>query len=245
MIAKSFQILSLLLAYPTVEIQAASCEFGEILSGEGLVPTDHLPALHRLIEEYRTRELLDLQERYVLLFDRTRSLSLHLFEHVHGESRDRGQAMVDLKAMYKERGLEIDSKELPDFIPLFLEFLSTLPDAEAIDLLGQPAHVIAALGERLAKRESSYAAVMLALAAMAEGDPEAIKALLDEPDDDPDDLEALDAVWEAENVTFGPGSPDEGCPKVDGMLDRLAAEITSPPKPAGAETAQNGSAHNG
>ena len=245
MTAKSFQILALLLAYPTVEIQAASCDFGEILSDEGLIPAEHLPALEQLIEEYRTRELLDLQERYVMLFDRTRSLSLHLFEHVHGESRDRGQAMVDLKAMYEERGLEIDSKELPDFIPLFLEFLSTLPDAEAIELLGQPAHVIAALGERLTKRESSYAAVMQALAAMAEVDSEAIKALLDEPDDDPDDLEALDAVWEAENVTFGPGSPDEGCPKVEGMLDRLAAEITAPPKPAGAETVQNGSAHNG
>jgi nitrate reductase molybdenum cofactor assembly chaperone NarJ/NarW len=243
MTAKSFQILSLLLAYPTVEIQAVSCEFGEILSGEGLVPTEHLPALHRLVEEYRTHDLLDLQERYVTLFDRTRSLSLHLFEHVHGESRDRGQAMVDLKAMYEDRGLEIDSKELPDFIPLFLEFLSTLPQGDAVDLLGQAAHVIAALGERLAKRESSYAAVMQALAEMAEVDSEAIKALLDEPDDDPDDLEALDAAWEAEQVAFGPGSPDEGCPKVDGMLDRLAAEITSPSKPAG--TAQNGSAHNG
>ncbi|MGJ8535786.1 MAG: nitrate reductase molybdenum cofactor assembly chaperone [Parasphingopyxis sp.] len=245
MTVKSFQVLSLLLAYPTIEIQAASCEFSDILTGEGLVPTEHLAALDRLIEEYRSRELLDLQERYVLLFDRTRSLSLHLFEHVHGESRDRGQAMVDLKAMYEDRGLEIDSKELPDFIPLFLEFLSTLPKEEAIDLLGQPAHVIAALGERLAKRESSYAAVLLALAAMAEIDAEAIKALLDEPDDDPDDLEALDAVWEAENVTFGPGSTEEGCPKVEGILDRLAAEITSPAKAAGSETVQSGSANNG
>lgn len=236
MTVKSFKILSLLLAYPTVEIQAASCEFYDILAGEGLVPDNHLPPLRALIEEYRTRALLDLQERYVLLFDRTRSLSLHLFEHVHGESRDRGQAMVDLKAMYEERGLAIESKELPDFIPLFLEFLSTLPKAEALDLLGQPAHVIAALGERLTKRESSYAAVMLALAAMAEADPKATEALLGEPDDDPNDLEAIDAIWEAEQVTFGPGSPDDGCPKVDGMLDRLAAEI-----PAG----DDGSTNNG
>lgn len=232
MTVKSFKILSLLLAYPTVEIQAASCEFSDILSGEGLVPDDHLPPLRALIEEYRTGELLDLQERYVLLFDRTRSLSLHLFEHVHGESRDRGQAMVDLQAMYEERGLAIDSKELPDFIPLFLEFLSTLPQDEALDLLSQPAHVIAALGERLARRETNYAAVMLALAAIVEADPKSTKALLEEPDDDPNDLEALDAVWEAENVTFGPGSPDEGCPKVDGMLDRLAAEMDTPPADA-------------
>jgi nitrate reductase delta subunit len=242
MTIKSFKILSLLLAYPTVEIQAASCEFHDILAGEGLVPADCLPPLRALIEEYRTRELLDLQERYVLLFDRTRSLSLHLFEHVHGESRDRGQAMVDLKAMYEERGLAIESKELPDFIPLFLEFLSTLPKAEALDLLGQPAHVVAALGERLAKRESSYAAAMLALAAMAEADPKATEALLDEADDDPNDLEAIDAAWEAEQVTFGPGSPDDGCPRVAGMLDRLAAEV---PPPDTAGKALDGSARNG
>lgn len=241
MTVKSFKILSLLLSYPTVEIQAASCEFGEILTGEAIIPDDQLPPLRALIEEYRTRDLLDLQECYVLLFDRSRSLSLHLFEHVHGESRDRGQAMVDLKAMYEDRGLEIDSKELPDFIPLFLEFLSTLPKEEAIDLLGQPAHVIAALGQRLAKRESNYAAVMLALAAIAEADPKATKALLEEPEDDPNDLEAIDAVWEAEQVTFGPGAPDEGCPKVGGMLDRLAAEM--PPIEAGED--QQGSAHNG
>ncbi|MEJ2459788.1 MAG: hypothetical protein P8Y58_17260 [Novosphingobium sp.] len=49
-----------------------------------------------LIDDLVTRDLYDAQERYVLLFDRTRKLSLHLFEHVHGESRDRGQAMVDL-----------------------------------------------------------------------------------------------------------------------------------------------------
>lgn len=238
---KSFKVLSLLLSYPTPEIQAASCEFADILTGEAIVPDDHLLPLRALIEEYRTSELLDLQERYVLLFDRTRSLSLHLFEHVHGESRDRGQAMVDLKAMYEARGLEIESSELPDFIPLFLEFLSTLPEANALDLLRQPAHVIAALGKRLARRESSYAAVMLALAAIAEADPKATEALLEEPDDDPDDLEALDAVWESEQVTFGPGSPEKGCPKVDAMLDRLATEIP----PSGADSRRKGSANNG
>lgn len=240
--AKTFKILSALLAYPTVEIQAASCDFGKILSDEALIPVEHLPGLNTLIEEYRTRELLDLQERYVLLFDRTRSLSLHLFEHVHGESRDRGQAMVDLKAMYEERGLEIGSSELPDFIPLFLEFLSTLPGDEAFELLSQPAHVIAALGERLAKRESSYAAVLTALAAIAEpADTAATEAILAEADDDPEDLEALDAIWEAEAVTFGPGSPDDGCPKVAGMMDRLAA--AGPPAAAMASDA--GSAKNG
>ena len=83
-----------------------------------------------------TGDLYDLQERYVLLFDRTRSLSLHLFEHVHGESRDRGQAMVDLKTIYENGGLEIAATELPDFVPLFLEFLSTQPRAGGLRSAG-------------------------------------------------------------------------------------------------------------
>ncbi len=106
-----------------------------------------------------------LQERYVLLFDRTRSLSLHLFEHVHGESRDRGQAMVDLIKVYEDGGYSPTASELPDFLPLFLEFASTRRPAEAIELIGQPAHVFAALGERLRKRKSPYTAVFAALIA--------------------------------------------------------------------------------
>ena len=239
MTAKSFQILSLLLAYPTVEIQAVSCEFSDILAGEGVVPDGQLKALNTLIEEYRTGDLLDLQERYVLLFDRTRSLSLHLFEHVHGESRDRGQAMVDLKAMYEAKGLMIDSTELPDFLPLFLEYLSILPCEEALDLIREPAHVIAAVGERLIKRDSSYAAVLGALGQLAgPADAKVIEALRAEPDDDPEDLEALDEAWEAEQVTFGPGSPEDGCPKVSDMLGKMLVE--TPP-----EAAANGGQDNG
>lgn len=223
--AQTFKILSALLSYPSAEIQSAAEEFLPILANEGLLSPDDLTAINLLIEELQSRDLLDLQERYVMLFDRTRTLSLHLFEHVHGESRDRGQAMVDLKAMYEERGLDISSTELPDYVPLFLEFLSVLEDDEAIDLLSQPAHVIAALGERLATRESSYAAALTALAGIAEpADATATQAILAEPEDDPEDLEALDAIWEAEAVTFGPGSPDDGCPKVAGMMEALAEE---------------------
>ena len=87
----------------------------------------------------------------MLLFDRTRSLSLHLFEHVHGESRDRGQAMIDLKALYEKNGLAISATELPDFLPLFLEYLSTRPLAEAAEMLGQTAHISRRVAERLAQ----------------------------------------------------------------------------------------------
>ena len=233
---KTFKILAALLTYPTAEIQEAVPDFLPLLKEESLLPAAFVKRLQPLITEYQERDLLDLQERYVLLFDRTRSLSLHLFEHVHGESRDRGQAMVDLKAMYEDKGLLIDSTELPDFLPLFLEFLSILPAAEALELLSEPAHVIAAIGERLTKRDSSYAAVLGALGQLAgPADAEVIEALRKEPDDDPEDLEALDEAWEAEQVTFGPGAPEDGCPKVNDMLGKMLDETSVQSSP-GAST---------
>ena len=120
---RTFKILSLLLSYPTEEFQAAASELTAVLDQEALLPARMRPRLAALIDELATRDLYDLQERYIHLFDRTRSLSLHLFEHVHGESRDRGQAMIDLMELYEKAGLQIDAKELPDYLPLFLEFL--------------------------------------------------------------------------------------------------------------------------
>ena len=235
----TFKILAALLTYPTAEIQEAVEDFLPLLKEEALVPAPFIKRLKPLIAEYQDRDLLDLQERYVLLFDRTRTLSLHLFEHVHGESRDRGQAMVDLKAMYEANGLNIDSTELPDFLPLFLEYLSILPCEDALELLQEPAHVIAAIGERLTKRDSSYASVLAALGQLAgPADPKVIAALRAEPDDDPEDLEALDEAWEAEQVTFGPGSPEDGCPKVSDMLGKMLEETPSEP-------ASNGGQYNG
>ena len=179
------------------------------------------------IDEIADGDLFDLQERYVLLFDRTRSLSLHLFEHVHGESRDRGQAMIDLRSLYEKNGLSISATELPDFLPLFLEFLSTRPISEARDLLGQTAHIVAALGERLAKRGSPYAAIFTALGEVAAADPAsaAVEALLAEPDADPDDFAALDAAWQDAPVMFGPDA-------ASGCKDDLVARIRAAKRPA-------------
>jgi nitrate reductase molybdenum cofactor assembly chaperone NarJ/NarW len=219
--AKTFKVLSALLSYPTVELQQAGGDLAAALDAEGLVTGHVRTALQRLIDEIADGDLYDLQERYTLLFDRTRSLSLHLFEHVHGESRDRGQAMIDLKAMYEQAGLDISASELPDFLPLFLEYLSTLPANEACATLGQPTHILAALAERLRKRKSPYEAVFRALAALAatKPKPEDVAILMQEPDPDPLDLAALDAAWEDEPVTFGPAA--NGCK--DGLVARLRA----------------------
>ena len=128
---KTLKVLSALISYPTVELTAAASELRGVLAVEGLLPKPIRADIEALIDDIAGADLLDAQERYILLFDRTRSLSLHLFEHVHGESRDRGQAMVELLKLYSAHGLELTAKELPDHLPVFLEFLSTLPDAEA------------------------------------------------------------------------------------------------------------------
>jgi nitrate reductase delta subunit len=226
---RTFKVLSLLLSYPSEEIQAAVNEMKAVLASEKLVPANVLAGLSGLLDEIAAGDLYDLQERYVLLFDRSRSLSLHIFEHIHGESRDRGQALVDLAEHYAAHGMALSARELPDFLPLFLEFLSTRPLPEALELLEQPLHVIAALGERLRKRKSGYAWTMLALQGIAKGKPVAadLKDLLSEPDEDPQDLEALDRAWEDQPVTFGPGAlsggvaPGGGCPTVRGTLARM------------------------
>jgi nitrate reductase delta subunit len=226
----TYRVLSALLSYPTEEMCAAAPAMRQALTDEALLGGHNLDSVVRLLDEFATRDLYDLQERYVLLFDRTRSLSLHLFEHIHGESRDRGQAMVDLLAQYEEYGLLLDAKELPDYLPVFIEFLATLEPDRAREQLMQPLHIVAALRKRLKKRRSAYAAVFHALEALAArpASAEEVGLLMNEPDEDPDDLEALDRNWIDEPVTFGPGATGDGCSKVDGMLKRMAGNRTAP-----------------
>ncbi|MCW5694246.1 MAG: nitrate reductase molybdenum cofactor assembly chaperone [Pseudolabrys sp.] len=225
--SRTLKALSALLTYPTAELAHATGEIGEALDKDRRIPASVRDQLHRLLNEMASGDLYDLQERYVLLFDRTRSLSLHLFEHVHGESRDRGQAMIDLKSQYEAAGLMMSAAELPDFLPLFLEYAATRPASEASDILGQPAHIFAAIAERLRKRRSAYEAVFRALVAIAAAKPkdEEVSALLNLPDPDAHDLAALDAAWEDEPVNFGPGSGD-------GCKDNIIARVRGGMRPA-------------
>jgi nitrate reductase molybdenum cofactor assembly chaperone NarJ/NarW len=219
--ANTYRALSALLSYPTRALQESAGDIRTIIRSEALAPEWALRQLDRLLSDLTSLDLYELQERYVFLFDRTRSLSLHLFEHVHGESRDRGQAMVDLQTLYAQCDLEVESGELPDFLPLFLEFLSTRPAGEARALLAEPVSVIAALKERLAKRKSPYAAVFRVLEVITGQVPRPVELeeLRKAEDADADDLEALDAAWEDTPVTFGPG--EQSCPKAREMLDRM------------------------
>ncbi|WP_395647998.1 nitrate reductase molybdenum cofactor assembly chaperone [Terricaulis sp.] len=223
--ANTYRALALLLSYPTAETVALMPAVRETLEQERLAPAGAVRGLAALSAELSEADLYDLQSRYVDLFDRTRSLSLQLYEHVHGESRDRGQAMVELLRLYSSRGLELTAKELPDHLPVFLEFLSLQPADEAAALLGEAAHVLEALRERLRKRESGYACVFDALLALAKADTDAaaLQALMREPDDDPNDLEALDKAWAEEQVTFGPDKV--GCPKAEAIIAQMKGTV--------------------
>jgi nitrate reductase delta subunit len=225
--------LSALLDYPTPELVAAADEISEAIGADAAIPASSRKALLALVADLKASDLFELQEQYVLLFDRTRSLSLHVFEHVHGESRDRGQALVDLRNVYEQHGLAPDGNELPDFLPLFLEFLSVLPEAEAKLYLGEIAHVTTALAERLARRGSKYEAIPRALLAIAGAKPGdlALDALRAEPEPAPDDLEALDAAWADEAVMFGPGA-------ANACGDDLSAKIRQGRRPAPGVEAQ-------
>lgn len=181
-----FSVLSILLTYPEAEWLEALPELGDALPD--VVRTRLQPLFHFLAEG---DDLIDLQEQYVATFDRKAAHSLHLFEHVHGESRDRGQAMVDLQNEYLKHGLEPATHELPDYVPLFLEFLGQIDDGAADALLGDAIHVLARLGEKLAEAESPYACIFVQLRTMTAVTPEVLP--------DPPEGEMEETM-----VTFGP-----------------------------------------
>ena len=172
-----------------------------------------VPSLTPFVGELLTAPLLDRQAEWCEVFERGRATSLLLFEHVHAESRDRGQAMVDLLAQYEQHGLQLNSRELPDHLPLYLEYLAQLPQSEAVEGLKDIAPILALLSARLQQRESRYAVLfdlLLKLANTAIDSDKVAEKIADEARDDTP--QALDAVWEEEQVKF---FADQGCGESD------------------------------
>ena len=191
-----------LLGYPSEELKANIADVADVIGRDPTLSAKERRRLTPLLAGFAENELLDLQSAYSELFDRSRSLSVHLFEHVHGDNRERGQAMIDLGQQYIQSGFFLEASELPDFVPVFLEYASCLPPAEAVEMLGQPAHVFAALAERLDKRQSHYAGIFHCLVALANARIGAEQlAEIDEhtPPEDPADI---DTEWEEAPVSF-------------------------------------------
>ena len=204
---KTFKVLGLLMSYPKPEWIAHLDECEVLLLQENFLPKKHLRPSW-LSSKIENSGYLQCAGRVCSTFDRGRSHSLHLFEHIHGESRDRGQAMVNLSDAYEEKGFFIDQAELPDYIPLFLEFLSLCPVDEALGLLGEPIDIMATIATRLKKRDSSYAVLFDALVALSKVKPseEKIEEVLAQELEDTS-LEAMDKEWE-EAAAFA-GQPDQ------------------------------------
>jgi nitrate reductase delta subunit len=189
---KTLKLLSLLLSYPTAELVEALPEIARRLGSVTALRGATQDALAGLLAELRREDLLDLQERYVAQFDAGRSTSLHLFEHVHGDSRDRGPAMIDLARMYEQAGLFLADGEMPDHLPVVIEFASTQPPREAAAFLGEIAHLLNVIFNALEQRRSRYASVVGALLDLAGEPSRPVTIEAEEP---------LDASW-AEPAAF-------------------------------------------
>lgn len=203
---RTLKALAALLTYPEPALREALPDIRAIIDAEKLLGRDDRMRLAALMDELSAADSLDAQERYVELFDRGRATSLHLFEHVHGEARDRGQAMVDLNALYARHGLAIAANELPDYLPAVLEYLSLRPLEEIREMLVDCAHVLRAVGEALAGQESRYSAVFGALLTIAKEpafdfQPKPrVARVVETPE--------IDDEWVDAPVIFGPGCTD-------------------------------------
>jgi len=163
----SLRVMAALLSYPDAATRGHLCEMREILHDECVLSGARQAELDALIEWLAGVDPLETEANYVELFDRGRGTSLHLFEHVHGDSRDRGPAMVDLAQTYEKAGLYLAPGELPDYLPAVLEFVSTQPPREARAFLGEMAHIFSAIFGALQQRASPYASVLGALLELA------------------------------------------------------------------------------
>lgn len=201
--SRSLRVMAALLDYPYAEMREALPAMREILQNEGALSTSRLAELDALIDSLARAEPLEIEAGYVELFDRSRNTSLHLFEHVHGDSRDRGPAMIDLAQTYEKAGLYLAPDELPDYLPAVLQFVSTQPPREARAFLGEMAHIFNALFGALQQRESAYASVLGALLELAGEKAQPVK-LAAEP--------ALDEAWVEPPVFDGCSSRGQAKP---------------------------------
>jgi nitrate reductase molybdenum cofactor assembly chaperone NarJ/NarW len=220
--ALTLRVLARLLSYPDAESRLHLGEMRDALHTERALTFGRLGEIDALIDRLRSARPLDTEATYVELFDRGRGTALHLFEHVHGDSRDRGPAMVDLLKTYEQAGLFLAPGELPDYLPAVLEYASTQPAAQARDFLREIAHILQAIFSALLRRESGYASVIAALLDLAGETAQAVKLPAEE---------GLDESWE-EPLAFGgcstQGQASPGQPQPIQIVKR-------PPVPAAAQ----------
>lgn len=223
---RTLKILGFFLSYPDHRHQEMAVESYELLALEKWLDARTIKDIGAFFAMFNSRNLLDIQEDYVALFDRTPSLSLHLFEHVHGDSRDRGQALADLLQVYKDAGLSINIEETPDYLPLFLEYTSTLIPQEASETLGSVVDILSSLALRLKNRDSLYATILEGLVAVASQKPskKVIDSYLEKSSGAMLTTQEIDKTWEEQFAFEQSGRTINqvgSCPVSEEMLERI------------------------
>jgi nitrate reductase molybdenum cofactor assembly chaperone NarJ/NarW len=195
----TLRVLAHLLRYPDATFRANIPEMQQAIKEEAALAPMRLAEVGALLKHLAQHPALEVESDYVELFDRGRGTALHLFEHVHGDSRDRGPAMIDLLQTYEKGGMYLGADELPDHLPVLLEFASTQPTAQSREFLGEIAHIVRTIFSALQAKQSPYASVLAAVLELA-GEKAETVALAPEP--------AMDDAW-AEPEVFG-GCSTEG-----------------------------------
>lgn len=199
----TMRVLAAMLRYPDAAFRVAVPELRDALAAERTLPKGRLVELDALLRQLHAMDAFEAEERFVDTFDRGRATSLHLFEHVHGDSRDRGPAMVDLGQMYERAGLVLGGDELPDHLSVVLEFASTQPERVAREFLGEMAHILNAVFSALRERASPYASVIAAVLELAGQKLQSVPVV---PDED------VDAAWKEPPAFDGCSSRGQASP---------------------------------
>lgn len=219
----TLRVLAHLLSYPDASLRQHLGEMTAALQRERALAPERLAELAALMQHLGAGRAMDAEAHYVETFDRGRGTALHLFEHVHGDSRDRGPAMIDLLQTYEQAGLYLAPGELPDHLTVVLEYASTQPPAQARAFLREMTHILQAIFSALLRRESPYASVLAAVLELAGEKAQAVK-IPDEP--------AIDETWE-EPAAFGgcstQGQANPGQPQPIQIVRAAAHHATSQP----------------
>ncbi|MBN8516505.1 MAG: nitrate reductase molybdenum cofactor assembly chaperone [Candidatus Accumulibacter sp.] len=182
--AMTLRVLARLLSYPDPDLRQHLGELHDALHAERALAPVRLAELDALIASIDRQTDIDAEADYVQLFDSGHRTSLYLFEHVHGDSRERGPAMIDLAQTFEQAGLYLTEGTLPDYLPVVLEYASTQPAREARAFLNEMEEILNVIFNALLKRHSRYASALGALIELAGGKARPVSVPDDEPIDD-------------------------------------------------------------
>jgi nitrate reductase delta subunit len=219
----TMRALAAMLRYPDADFRAAVPELRAAFESEHALPKQRLAELDALLRQLQTMDPFEAEARFVDTFDRGRATSLLLFEHVHGDSRDRGPAMVDLGQMYERCGLVLAGDEMPDHLSVVLEFASTQPEKVARDFLGEMVHILNAVFSALRERENPYASVVAGVLEMAGHKVQSVPLV---PDED------MDEAWAEPPAFDGCSSRGQAAPGTPQPIQIVRKSNTSQGAPA-------------